>query len=85
LEDLEQALGRVKLDFPWLRAARVYAAGDPAAAAEVFHEIGNLPDEAYMRLQSGIDGEVRKAIDFYRSVGATRYVREGEAALAAIA
>ena len=85
LDDLEQALGRVKLDFPWLRAVRAYAAGDPAAAAEVFREIGNRPDEAYMRLQSGIDGEVRKAIDFYRSVGATRYVREGEAALAATA
>ena len=38
-----------------------------------------------MRLQSGIDSEVRKAIDFYRSVGATRYVREGEAMLAATA
>ena len=34
LDDLEQALGRVKLDFPWLRAARAYSAGDPAAAAE---------------------------------------------------
>ena len=85
LDDLEQALGRVKLDFPWLRAARAYAAGDPAAAAEVFGEIGNRPDEAYMRLQSGIDAEVRKAIDFYRSVGATRYVRDGEATLAATA
>ncbi len=85
LDDLEQALGRVKLDFPWLGAARAYAAGDPAAAAEVFREIGDRPDEAYMRLQSGIDGEVRKAIDFYRSVGATRYVREGEAMLAATA
>jgi hypothetical protein len=84
-DDLERALGGVKLDLPWVAAARAYAAGDAVAAAEVFHEIGDRPDEAYMRLQSGIDSEVRKAIDFYRSVGATRYVREGEAALAAIA
>ena len=38
-----------------------------------------------MRLQSGIDAEVRKAIDFYGSRGATRYLREGEALLAATA
>jgi tetratricopeptide (TPR) repeat protein len=85
LDDLERALGRVKLDFPWLAASRAYAAGDPVAAAEVFREIGNRPDEAYMRLLSGIDAEVRKAMDFFHSVGATRYAREGEAALAAIA
>ena len=70
--DLEQALGRVEVVFPWPAAARAYAAGDPVTAAEIFMEIGNRPDEAYMRLQSGID-EVRKAIDFYGSRGATRY------------
>ena len=84
-DDLEQALSRVTLDLPWVVAARAYAAGDAAAAAEVFGAMGDWPDEAQMRLQSGIDSEVRKAIDFYRSVGATRYVREGEAMLAATA
>ena len=29
--------------------------------------------------------QVRRALDFYRSVGATRYIREGEALLAATA
>ena len=67
------------------RRRTAYAAGDPVTAAEIFMEIGNRPDEAYMRLQSGIDAEVRKAIDFYGSRGATRYLREGEALLAATA
>jgi hypothetical protein len=29
------------------------------------------------------DGELTRALDFYRAVGATRYIREGEALLAA--
>jgi tetratricopeptide (TPR) repeat protein len=83
--DLDEALGRVRVELPWLDAARAYAAGDPGAAAAIFGEVGNRPDEAYMRLQSEIDTEVRKAIDFYRTVGATRYLREAEAMLAATA
>jgi hypothetical protein len=44
-----------------------------------------VPDEADARLRSGIDSEVRWALEFYRSVGATRYIKEGEALLAASA
>ena len=54
-------------------------------AAARLHEIGDLADEAYARLQSGEPREVERALAFYRSVGATRYIREAEALLAASA
>jgi hypothetical protein len=38
-----------------------------------------------MRVLSGLDAEVHRAIDLNGSVGAVEYVREAEAALAAIA
>ena len=37
-----------------------------------------MPEAAYVRLKSGIELEVRRALEFYRSVGATRYLDEGE-------
>ena len=42
-------------------------------------------EEMYARLRTGSEANVRQALDFYRSVGATRYIREGEALLAATA
>jgi class 3 adenylate cyclase/tetratricopeptide (TPR) repeat protein len=84
-DDVTQALDRVKIDLLWVKAARAYVAGDVLAAAEILAGMGNKPEEAYMRLQSGVDPDVRRALDFYRSVGATRYIREGEALLAATA
>ncbi len=54
-------------------------------AAAVLGEMGDVADEAYARLRSGLDAEVRRALEFYRSVGAMRYVREGESLLAASA
>jgi hypothetical protein len=41
--------------------------------------------EAFFRLQTGAERDVRIALEFYRRVGATRYVREGESQLAALA
>ena len=55
------------------------------AAADVLAEMGDVADEAYARLRSGNDDQVRRALAFYRSVGATRYIEEGEALLAATA
>ena len=69
----------------WLDAARALVSGDYVGAAHIYAGIGSVPDEAYARLRSGIDLEVRRALEFYRSVGATRYIREGEALLAASA
>ena len=63
---------------PWSETARLFVAGDPASAAEVLDGMDAAPEAAYVRLKSGIEPEVRRALDFYRSVGATRYLDEGE-------
>jgi len=59
--------------------------GDYVGAAELYAKIGALSDGADARLRSGIESEARRALELYRSVGATRYIREGEALLAASA
>jgi len=58
---------------------------EPVAAADLLGEIGALPQEAFTRLRSGDPAQVEKALAFYRSVGATRYIRVGETLLAASA
>jgi class 3 adenylate cyclase/tetratricopeptide (TPR) repeat protein len=67
---------------PWAFVGEAIAGGDLSAAADALEEMGNVADEAYVRLRSGTDRDVRRALGFYRSVEATRYVREGEALLA---
>jgi class 3 adenylate cyclase/tetratricopeptide (TPR) repeat protein len=77
----------------WIVAARCYAARDFAGAAELYAQIGSLLDEADARLRAAellasedgraeADAQLEQALAFYRSVGATRYVGEGEALLA---
>jgi len=81
---------------PWLRAGVAYASGEFSEAADIFAEIGALPEEATARLlaarllvESGLraeaEPELHQALAFWRSVGATAYVTEGEALLAASA
>ena len=71
-------------------------AGDLAAGADLLGEIGARTQEAFLRLRAAeqlveegrraeADEQLNRALAFYRSVGATRYVREGEALLAASA
>ena len=69
----------------WLEAARAFARGDYLHAAELFSEIGSRPNEAYARLAKGDDANVRRALEFYRSVGATFYIARAEALLPASA
>jgi tetratricopeptide (TPR) repeat protein len=66
-------------------AARAIGRGDFHRAAEILAPTGNVADEAYARLRSGRDEDVRRALEFYGSVGATRYIAEAEALLAASA
>jgi tetratricopeptide (TPR) repeat protein len=84
------------LRLPWLLAAEAYAAGEFASAAEILTRVGTQPDAAYARLRAGealaaagrhseADLELLRALDFYRSVGASRYVRRAEGLLAASA
>jgi class 3 adenylate cyclase len=69
----------------WLEAARAFARGDYPHAADVFAEIGSRPNEAYARLAAADEANVRRALEFYRSVGATLYVARAEALLPASA
>jgi class 3 adenylate cyclase/tetratricopeptide (TPR) repeat protein len=84
-DELREAVKDEHLETPWLLAARAILAGDFVRAADIFGEMGDVSLEAFNRLQTGIEPEVRQALDFYRRVGATRYIREGEALLAASA
>jgi class 3 adenylate cyclase/tetratricopeptide (TPR) repeat protein len=80
----------------WTRVGTALLAGELEAAADMFGAMGDLPDEATARLRAAerlvksghraeADVQLAKALDFWRSVGATRYVREGEGLLAATA
>ena len=66
----------------WNDVALAILDGELVRAAELFAEIGSLPDEARARLRAGDPENVRRALEFYRSVSATRYIQEGEALLA---
>jgi tetratricopeptide (TPR) repeat protein len=81
---------------PWIEAAAAVCAGEFLHAADLLGEIGYRPGEAYARLRAAkqlveegrraeADAELQRALAFWREVGATRYVREGEELLAASA
>jgi hypothetical protein len=78
------------------RLAAAAATGDYGRAAELYADIGSLPDEAHARLRAGgqlleagrrAEGtaQVERALGFYRQVGASAYLREAGALLAVAA
>ena len=83
-----RAIDSIEMQSPWIEAARAYVEGDYSAAAEIYAQIGSRPDAAYANLRLAAsrrdaDAPLQEALAFFRSVGATRYTREGEALLAA--
>ena len=95
-EELLSVIGREPFRSPWAQVAEAVAGGDFRGAAEVLASMGAVSSEAFYRLRSAealvaegrqaeADEQLRPALAFYGSVGATRYVREGEALLAASA
>jgi len=81
---------------PWTEEVRAYAQGDYAGAIEILRQTGSKPEEAEARLRAAeqlvgegrraeADEQLQRALGFYRSVGATAYVGECEALLAATA
>jgi class 3 adenylate cyclase/tetratricopeptide (TPR) repeat protein len=81
---------------PWIRAGVAIAEGDLAAGADVLAEIGSLSHEAYLRLLaserflsdgrwSEAEEQLQRTLVFFREVGATAYIRRGEAILASTA
>jgi hypothetical protein len=92
--ELEAAL--TGFTIPWTQAAIAFAAGDPFGAAEICAEIGARTEEAYARLFAARmllaegrravgDEQLHSGVEFYRSVGATHYIGQGESLLAASA
>jgi hypothetical protein len=79
---------------PWHQASLAILDGDYARAADLLDELGIVSLSAQARLhaatafaasgrQAEADAQLRPALEFFRSVGATRYVRQAEALLAA--
>jgi len=87
------ALGGAELPSRWVQAARQWAAGDLAGAADLFATIGSAPDEAYARMReaerlvvAGRRDEAQpflaRALELYRTMGAASFVQEAERLLA---
>jgi len=94
--ELLEVVAAVKASSSWLQAAAAIATGDFERAAELYAEIGSLPDEALARLRAAErlltagrraegSAQLQQALDFYRQVQASAYLREAEALLAASA
>jgi thioredoxin-like negative regulator of GroEL len=95
-EEIGALVARFERPTRWMAAAAHVSAGELREAADVCASMPSLPDEAYARLRAAeplvaegrraeADEQLGRALAFYRSVGATRYVVEGEALLAATA
>ena len=83
-EDAAQVLEGIT-EIPWARAALTFARGDARGAAEILCGMGAVTSEAYCRLEAARAGDLTQlepALAFYRSVGATRYLQEGESLMA---
>jgi tetratricopeptide (TPR) repeat protein len=94
--ELAEAIDAVAVRTPWIEAAAAVARGEYVRAADMYAEMGARPNEAHTRLRAAAqlveagrraeaDDQLQKALGFWRSVGAKRYVREGEALLASTA
>jgi tetratricopeptide (TPR) repeat protein len=92
-DDFERLAKLVPITTRWLVAGRAQAGPDPAKAADLYAEMGALPDEADARLHAAhrlvgegrrgqADAQLGRALAFYRRVRAARYARDAEALLA---
>jgi hypothetical protein len=94
--EMQAIFGREGTRSRWLQAGKAILVGDLRGGADVLAEIPARPGEAFCRLRAAeefvaqgrradADEQLAPALAFYRGVGATRYVRDGEALLAASA
>ena len=95
-EELRRVFSPLQADHPWVVVGQAILDERYSDATNQLFEIGDMASEAYMRLlaaeqhaaagrQAEANAELERALAFYRSVGATRYIRQGEALLAATA
>jgi len=91
--ELDERLERNPMQTKWGDLTRALLQRDFVTAADVLYDIGVLNEEALARLRAAeqlvaggrraeADEQLKKSLAFWRSVGATRYIREGEALLA---
>jgi tetratricopeptide (TPR) repeat protein len=94
--ELLELLGPLTTPTPWLQGAVAIAHGRFDRAADLYAQIGSLPDEAFARLQAAkqllatgrrAEGttQLQRVVAFYREVQASAYLREAEMLLAATA
>ena len=92
-DELLAAAAKAELRTRWLDVATAFARGDVELAGDMCADMGVIPNEAYTRLRAAeklvqegrradADAQLRRALEFYRSVGASFYVREAEALMA---
>jgi tetratricopeptide (TPR) repeat protein len=92
-DELEDALARAKGFTPWHEAARRAIRGDLVGAADVYAEIGSVPDEAHARLRAAeafvqggrraeADAQLGLALPMFARLGAAAWTAKGEALLA---
>jgi class 3 adenylate cyclase len=73
----------------WLEAATAFATGQPERAADLYRQIGSLPDEAVARLQAArhllgagrraeARAQLQRALAFHRDVSASAHLQEAE-------
>jgi class 3 adenylate cyclase/tetratricopeptide (TPR) repeat protein len=95
-DELLEATRRAAARTLHVDAAEALAQGNFLAAADIYVGMGSLPSEAYARLRATAqlidagqrqraDQQLQSTLAFWRSVNATRYVREAEALLPATA
>ena len=86
-------MGGAELPSGWVRAARAWASGNLAGAADELREMGAGPDEGYARLREAqrlvaagrrdeAEPSLSRALELFRGMGATPLIREAEALLA---
>jgi class 3 adenylate cyclase len=89
--DLAGMLASVRIASPWMDAARAIAEGDPVLAAETLEQLGHPAGVARARLHAaealaaagrdtGAREQARRAAAFYRTAGASAFVRRAEEA-----
>jgi hypothetical protein len=96
VRDLEAAIESRRVTTRWMEAARAYGQGAHAESADILEDMGALAVAAYARMKGAeslvregrraeADAQLQQALAFYRSVGATAYIREAEGLFAASA
>jgi class 3 adenylate cyclase len=95
-KELHELLTDVKAPTRWLQAAAAFATGEFERAAELYRQIGSVPDEALAHLRRSqqllaggrrveASQHLEPALAFYRKVGAKTYLQVGGAMISASA